>query len=44
MGIQIAHFPTVKTLEELEFTFQPSIRSSCASLRRDASSPAQKTS
>lgn len=25
MGIQIAHFPTVKTLEEFEFKFQPSI-------------------
>lgn len=25
MGIQIAHFPTVKTLEEFEFKFQPSL-------------------
>lgn len=25
MGIQIAHFPAVKTLEEFEFEFQPSI-------------------
>ena len=25
MGIQIAHFPAVKTLEEFEFKFQPSI-------------------
>ena len=25
MGVQIAHFPTVKTLEEFEFKFQPSI-------------------
>ena len=25
MGIQIAHFPTVKTLEEFDFKFQPSI-------------------
>jgi len=25
MGIQIAHFPTVKTLEDFEFKFQPSI-------------------
>ena len=25
MGIQIAHFPTVKTIEEFEFKFQPSI-------------------
>ena len=25
MGIQIAHFPSVKTLEEFEFKFQPSI-------------------
>jgi DNA replication protein DnaC len=25
MGIQIAHFPTVKTLDEFEFKFQPSI-------------------
>jgi len=25
MGIQIAHFPTVKTLEEFEFKFQPSV-------------------
>jgi len=25
MGIQIAHFPTVRTLEEFEFKFQPSI-------------------
>lgn len=25
MGIQIAHFPVTKTLEELEFKFQPSI-------------------
>jgi len=25
MGIQIAHFPVVKTLEEFEFKFQPSI-------------------
>jgi len=25
MGIQIAHFPTVKTLEEFEFKFQPAI-------------------
>ncbi len=24
MGIQIAHFPAVKTLEEFEFKFQPS--------------------
>ncbi len=25
MGIQIAHFPTVKTIEEFDFKFQPSI-------------------
>ena len=25
MGIQIAHFPTVKTLEEFDFKFQPSV-------------------
>src|SRR5512134_2686966 len=25
MGIQIAHFPTVRTLEEFDFKFQPSI-------------------
>ena len=25
MGIQIAHFPTVKTLEEFDFRFQPSV-------------------
>jgi DNA replication protein DnaC len=25
MGIQIAHFPTVKTLEEFDFKFQPSL-------------------
>lgn len=25
MGIQIAHFPAVKTLEEFDFKFQPSI-------------------
>jgi len=25
MGIQIAHFPSVKTLEEFEFKFQPSV-------------------
>ena len=25
MGIQIAHFPAIKTLEELDFKFQPSI-------------------
>ena len=25
MGIKIAHFPVVKTLEEFEFSFQPSI-------------------
>jgi DNA replication protein DnaC len=25
MGVQIAHFPSVKTLEEFEFKFQPSI-------------------
>ena len=25
MGIQIAHFPTVKTLDEFDFKFQPSI-------------------
>ncbi len=25
MGIQIAHFPAVKTLEEFDFRFQPSI-------------------
>ena len=24
MGIQIAHFPTVKTLEDFDFKFQPS--------------------
>jgi DNA replication protein DnaC len=25
MGIQIAHFPTIKTLEEFDFKFQPSV-------------------
>ena len=25
MGIQIAHFPTVRTLEEFDFKFQPSV-------------------
>ena len=25
MGIQIAHFPTVKTLEDFDFKFQPSV-------------------
>src|ERR671928_1836445 len=25
MGIQIAHFPSVKTLEDFEFKFQPSV-------------------
>ena len=25
MGIQIAHFPTVKTLEDFDFKFQPSL-------------------
>lgn len=25
MGIQIAHFPAVKTLEDFDFKFQPSV-------------------
>jgi DNA replication protein DnaC len=25
MGIQIAHFPSVKTLEDFDFKFQPSV-------------------
>ena len=25
MGMQIAHFPTVKTLDDFDFKFQPSV-------------------
>ena len=44
MGLKIAHFPTVKTLDDFDFKFQPSsISDSCASWRPHDSSPRRKT-
>src|SRR3954468_10674460 len=45
MGLKIAHFPTVKTLDDFDFNFSPPSTSGwCASSRRRAFSPKPKTS
>ena len=45
MGLKIAHFPTVKTLDDFDFKFQPSVdRDWCVSSPRRAFSPTPKTS
>ena len=44
LGIQIAHFPTIKTLEEFDFKFQPSIDQKLVrELATGDSSPAPRT-
>ena len=44
MGIQIAHFPVVRRLEDFDFSLQPSIdQDSSGSWRRAGSSPTART-